>query len=206
MLSKYMRSSDTTSMLSKYLRRSDTASMLSPYLRNADTTSMLSKYTQKYLSSYTFLANNTASNGNGTAQTFKDSTQKAYTGTITWTGTTAPSGSTNHTYQWSQIGKIVFLRINLDYASAGAALTQVLLTLPTDCPTPLVPTNVAATNVIVYGSGALSGAKTLATPTTLTPGFAGLRVNAAGTGYELIINRNSSAYQYAYIIVQYFAQ
>lgn len=158
------------------------------------------------LSAYTFRANNTNATANATDNTFKSIAQQTYTGTITWTGTTAPSGSTNHTYQWSQIGKIVFLRINLDYASVGAALTQVLLTLPSDCPTPLVPTNVAATNVIVYGSGTLSGAKTLATSATINPGFAGLRVNAAGSGYELIINRNSSAYQYAYITLQYFAQ
>lgn len=206
MLTPYLRKADTTSMLTPYLRKYDTTAMLSKYLRASDTTSMLSKYTRSYLNSYTFLANNTTSNGNGTAQTFRDSTQKAYTGTITWTGTTAPSGSTNHSYQWSQIGKIVFLRINLDYATVGSALTQVIMTLPSDCPAPVVPTNVGATHIIVYASGALSGGKTLSTPTTISPGFAGLRVNAAGTGYELIVNRNSSAYQYAYITVQYFAQ
>ena len=154
------------------------------------------------LSAYTFRANNTNATANATDNTFKSIAQQTYTGTIVWTGTTAPSGTTNHTYQWSQIGKLVSLRINLDYATVGAALTQVLMNLPSDCPSPIVPTNVGATNVIVYGSGAINGGKTAAISST---SYAALRVNAAATGYELIVNRGSSAYQYAYINIQYFA-
>ena len=181
----------------------DTSSMLTPYLRKIDTTAMLTPYSRKFRSAYTFNANNTNAAANATEQKFRDSAQKAYTGTIVWTGTTAPSGTTNHSYQWSQIGKLVTLRINLDYSVAGAALTQVLMNLPSDCPTPVVPTNAGATHVIVYGSGAINGAKTAATSST---SYAALRVNAANNGYELIVNRGSSAYQYAFINIQYFAQ
>ena len=80
------------------------------------------------------------------------------------------------------------------------------MTLPSDCPTPLIPTNVGATNVIVYCSGALTAQKTIAAATSQSPGFSALRINAAGTGYELILTRNAQAYQYAYITLQYFAQ
>jgi hypothetical protein len=167
---------------------------------------MLTPYSRKFAAAYTMNANNTNAAASEATQTFRDSTQKAYTGTITWTGTTAPSGTTNHTYQWSQIGKLVFLRINLDYATVGAALTQLIMTLPSDCPTPLIPTNVGATHVIVYCSGALTAQKTVAAATSQSPGFSALRINAAGTGYELILTRNSQSYQYAYITLQYFAQ
>ena len=225
MLSKYLRKIDTITLSNRINGKvsiSDTLSMLSPYIRKVDTltfsnrinskinisdsAAMLAPYTRKYISAYSFNANNTNVAANVTEQKFRDSTQKAYTGTITWTGTTAPSGTTNHTYQWSQIGKLVFLRINLDYSVAGAALTQLIMTFPSDCPAPLIPTNVGATNVIVYCSGALTTLKTIAAATSQSPGFSALRINAANNGYELILTRNSQAYQYAYITLQYFAQ
>ena len=225
MLTPYLRKIDTASLSSRInlkVNISDTSSMLTPYLRKIDTASlssrinlkvnisdtatMLTPYSRKFAAAYTMKANNTNAAASEATQTFRDSTQKAYTGTITWTGTTAPSGTTNHTYQWSQIGKLVFLRINLDYSIVGVLLTQLIMTLPSDCPTPLIPTNVGATNVIVYCSGALTAQKTIAAATSQSPGFSALRINAAGTGYELILTRNAQAYQYAYITLQYFAQ
>jgi hypothetical protein len=211
-------SGDTASLSNRInlkVNIADTASMLTNYAKTSsvnlkvnisDSATMLTPYSRKFAAAYTMNANNTNAAASESTQTFRDSTQKAYTGTITWTGTTAPSGTTNHTYQWSQIGKLVFLRINLDYSVVGAALTQLIMTLPSDCPTPLIPTNVGATHVIVYCSGALTAQKTVAAATSQSAGFSALRINAAGTGYELILTRNSQAYQYAYITLQYFAQ
>lgn len=53
---------------------------------------------------------------------------EALTATVTWTGTTAPSGATNHRLAFKRVGKQVFFNIKLNYATAGTALTNVTLT------------------------------------------------------------------------------
>ncbi len=54
---------------------------------------------------YSFGANITSGTANKTDQTVKDIAEQAYTGTITVTAGTAPSGTTNHSYRWSQVMK-----------------------------------------------------------------------------------------------------
>ena len=157
------------------------------------------------LSAYSFRANNTNATANAADATYRDAGLQTYTGTATWTGTTAPSGTTNHSYYWNQVGKLVTLRINLSYTVAGNALTIVSMTLPTDCPTPASPSGVTAANeVISYGAGALSSAKTFVTFATIGATIAGLRRNNANTGYEVVVTRASSSWQYAYATIQYF--
>jgi hypothetical protein len=157
------------------------------------------------LSAYSFRVNNTNATANAADTTYRDAGLQTYAGTATWTGTTAPSGTTNHSYYWNQVGKLVTLRINLSYTVAGNALTIVSMTLPTDCPTPASPSGVTAANeVISYGAGALATAKTLVTFATIGATIAGLRRNAANTGYEIAVTRASSAWQYAYATIQYF--
>ena len=157
------------------------------------------------LSAYSFRANNTASTANATDTTYRDPGEQTYTGTASWTGTTAPSGTTNHSYRWSQVGKLVTLRINLSYTVAGNALTLVSMTLPTDCPTPASPSGVTAANeIICYGAGALATAKTVVTFATIGATIAGLRRNNANTGYDVVVTRPSTAWQYAYATIQYF--
>jgi len=52
---------------------------------------------------------------------------------ITWTGTTAPSGTATHTYRWSKdANRLVTCRIMLHYSVAGSAVTTANITLPTD--------------------------------------------------------------------------
>jgi hypothetical protein len=157
------------------------------------------------LSAYSFRANNTASTANAADTVYKDLGEQTYTGTATWTGTTSPSGTTNHSYRWNQVGKLVTLRMNLSYTVAGTLLTAVSMTLPTDCPTPASPSGVTAANeVISYGAGALSSAKTFVTFATIGATIAGLRRNNANTGYEVVVTRASSSWQYAYATIQYF--
>jgi hypothetical protein len=128
--------------------------------------------------------------------------QQVYTGTITWTGTTAPSGATNHTYNWIRIGNLVTLKITLVYATTGAALTAVNVTLPTDCPTPLKPTGLtAASNNLYTGSGLFSNSLT-GTPSASNRVL--LRSNAANNGFEISSNGPSAGYLFSDIIVQYF--
>jgi hypothetical protein len=158
------------------------------------------------LSAYSFRANNTNATANAADTTYRDAGLQTYTGSISWTGTTAPSGTTAHSYYWNRIGNLVTLRMNLSYTVAGNALTICSMTLPADCPTPASPTGVtAASEVISYGSGILSGAKTLASFATINAGASAIRRNSANNGYDVVVTRSSSAYQYVYLTIQYFA-
>jgi len=70
-----------------------------------------------------------------------DSPWRAWTDTLFWTATTAPSGTANNYYRWSQIGKVVTLEIRLNYASTGSNITQIRTSLPAELPLPSIPTN-----------------------------------------------------------------
>jgi hypothetical protein len=150
--------------------------------------------------SYTMLANNTGSTANMSTQTFRDPGQQTYTGTVTWSGT-APSGATNHTYSWTQVGKMVSLRINLWFTTAGGTGTTIQAALPSDCPTPLVPTSFSSALDFLYpGVGHFNSATTV-------PGIAmrtGLRINAAGTGYEIICLGAGTTLKAAWFYVTYW--
>jgi hypothetical protein len=155
------------------------------YIRPSDTT----VFQPKQLRQYSFMANGTSVAANATATYYKD-TSGTYTGSITWNGT-APSGATNHSYRWTRIGRMVNLSVTLIYATgSGTNNTQVLMTLPSDCPTPIDPTGLgAATDVLYSGAGHLSTALT----TLSLAGRFGVRSNAADNGYELIAQFGSGA-------------
>jgi len=68
-----------------------------------------------------------------------DSISKAYTSTITFAGT-APSGTTNHSYEWSQNGRVVTFRISTFFTVAGSGNTSVSFAVPSDMPTPALVT------------------------------------------------------------------
>jgi len=79
-----------------------------------------------------------------------DAPEQTYAGTITWTATTAPSGTETNTYQWSRAGKRVFIIVHLKYGTAGTAVTGVTLDLPSDCPTAKVPSGFSSTGAYLY--------------------------------------------------------
>jgi hypothetical protein len=131
-------------------------------------------------------------------------TNETYIGTIVWTGGSAPSGATQHTYSLSRNRNLVTLTINLSYGTAGAAtLTTVSCELPSTAPTPALPASVSAVgDILNYGTGMISVAKTL--PTTTTP-FCALRIKSTSPNvYEISVTRAAAAYRYAYITIQYF--
>jgi len=209
---RFVKISDSSAMLSKYLRKTDTSTLstrINLKVNISDTASMLTPYSRKFAAAYTMNANNTNAAANESTQTFRDSAQKAYTGTIVWTGTTAPSGATNHSYRWEQVGKLVTLRITLIYATAGSSLSLVTCTLPSDCPTPEIPTGSTANGSFLYeGSGTLAtGITTAGMGTVIAGGISELKINAGGTGYEINIYRAAtSGYITARATIQYFAQ
>jgi hypothetical protein len=156
------------------------------------------------MASYTFMANNTTATANASAQTFKDSGSKVYAGSLTWTPT-SPTGASNFTYRWSQVGKLVTLRINVSYASF-ATLTTLVATLPSDCPTPEVPTGLSGASSILYPATGYLFTSTTTLPTTAASTIAFLRINSSNNGYEIVLIRASGSVNSAYILLNYYAQ
>lgn len=168
----------------------------SNYIKPSDTSTLQ----RKNVAAYTFKANNTNAAANMTDQGFRD-TSGVYSSTITWTGTTAPSGTTNHTYRMTRVGKQVTVNIHLNYGTAGSALTSVQMALPAEFPTPAEPTSLGAGSEMLYPAyGYINTANT--TPSS-TP-RASLRVNPGDTGYELYIVGSSGNYKTAWITVTYW--
>lgn len=142
-------------------------------------------------SAYSFIANSTNATAVPSDRTFKEFSEQTISTTITWSGTTAPSGSTNNTYRWTQIGKMVNLYINISYSVAGTANTQILIDLPSDLPAPEVPTGFSGANAkIVFGTGGITTATT-ANFSGATRSF--LTRNSGDSGWQIGISNSSSA-------------
>lgn len=210
---------DTTSLSSRINQKlsiSDTATMLNNYLTSADTISLSNRINLKYNTADTNLlqqkslpANSIV--GNATYQTanaqsifFKD-TSGTYTGTITWTATTAPSGTTNHSYRWTRIGNLVNLNIALVFSVAGGSVSQVVLTLPADAPTPAKPAGLTAASNTLYPVNYQFVANIAANPPNATQRSI-LRSNAANNGFEIVALNTSTTVIATYFTIQYTAQ
>lgn len=184
--------SDTTSMLSSYSTR------INGKLNIADTSALQ----RKSIPAYSILANNTSATANVTAQQFKD-TSGTYSGTITWTGTTAPSGATNHSYRLTQVGKCVTLHIALVYATNGATLTAVQLTLPSGAPTPAQPTGLTGSiyNMYPVSSQIVNSSNQLILGSQIR-GY--LRNNTAANGFEIFLTFSTASPGQVGVIAQYW--
>ena len=156
----------------------------------------------KLLSANTIMANNTAASANAQTFVFKNPGQQVYTGTPVWTGTTAPSGTTNHTYNWSQIGNLVTLKITILYSVAGSALTSVFLPIPTDAPTPLKPSGFTTASNFLYSANGFALGSLTSAPASGARLY--MRSNSANNGFEIGGSLPSGAHTAFDIIVQYF--
>ena len=200
---KYLKPSDSTTYQTKF--RSDSSrTNIYTSLASKIGTSDTSVFQRKTIAAYSFQANNTASSANSTSVTYKDVAVQTLSGGITWTGT-APSGTTNHSYRWNQIGKLVTFNATLIYGTAGVTNTQVTIALPSDLPTPESPTGLtAATEMQYFGSGTMNINKT-GIITVTRPVM--LRRNAANNGYEVIMTQATAlAVTFVTLTIQYFAQ
>ena len=165
------------------------------------TASDTSVFQRKQLAPYSFQSNGTSAAANGTATTFKD-TSGTYTGTIAWTGTTAPSGATNHSYRWTRIGKQVTLNVNLVYATNGGALTALVFDLPSDCPTPSEPAGLTAASQNMYPVLIWTSTSTNTLSAASQRGF--LRNNSGNNGYEIVCNFTTHACNSSYVTLTYW--
>jgi hypothetical protein len=160
-----------------------------------------SVFQRKQLPAYSFQANGTSAAANSVATYFKD-TSGTYTGTIAWTGTTAPSGATNHSYRWTRIGKCVTLNVNLVYATNGGALTAVVFDLPSDAPTPAEPAGLTGASQNMYPVLVWNTNASNALVANSARGF--LRNNSGNNAYEFVVNMTTSAVNAAYITLNYW--
>lgn len=101
-------------------------------------TSILSR--QRAASTYQGALNGTglvySTSGIPSYKTFNSNNEQTYSSTITFTGTTPPSGTTNHTFRFTRVDNIVFFRLNMSYSVAASGITQVQFPIPTEMPTP----------------------------------------------------------------------
>jgi hypothetical protein len=122
--------------------------------------------------SQSLLANNTGSTAAPSAITYQEVTETTYAGTATWDGT-APSGSTGHTYRWSQIGKTVTLWINLFYQTPGITNTTVSMTFPSGVPLPATVTSFTGANASIIPASASLGTTLAGTTGGVVRGYYG---------------------------------
>jgi hypothetical protein len=167
------------------------------YIRPSDT----SVFQRKQLAAYSFQANGTNAAANGSATAFRD-TAGTYTGTITWTGTTAPSGATNHSFRLVQVGRMVTLTVFLVYATNGGGLGQVTLDLPSGAPAVAEPAGLTGANQNMYPVLSWFSSATNAVLSNAARGF--IRNNPTNTANDIIIQMSSSAPNSAHITVTYF--
>ena len=187
-------------MLTKYLRKTDTATLsnrINLKLNIADTSTLQ----PKSISSYTILANKTSATANVTAQAFRD-TSGVYDGTIAWTGTTAPSGATNHSYRLTQVGKCVTLNIVILYAVNAVNVNALTLTLPSNAPTPVQPTGLTSALQYLYPLNFQTSTSANVLVSGQTRGM--LRNNTANNGFEMLLNFASISINQVNLTLQYW--
>ena len=134
---------------------------------------------------------------------YQDQAEGAYTGTIVWAGTTAPSGTTNHRYRWTRIGKFVNLAIVLNYGTAGTGVSQATMDLPAGAPTPNEWTGLGAANEHLYSGSGMLMTTTTAAPNVQSRGY--MDVNASDTGYVAQATGASANYRVAIVNIQYWS-
>jgi hypothetical protein len=81
------------------------------------------------------------------------SLDQVFAETITWTGTTAPSGTATTRYSWTRVGKLVFFEFRFHWTTAGTSLTAAQWQLPAGFPTPANMTGQDAGEIYSFVSG-----------------------------------------------------
>jgi hypothetical protein len=159
----------------------------------------------KSMIAYSMRVNNTNATANATQTTYRSSGIQIYTGSIAWTGSVAPSGTTNHSYNWTQIGNLVTLNITLRYTVAGSALTTALVDLPSDCPSPVKPSGLTSANEKLYpGFGKLSSSTTVIAASSMLSEV-NIRNNSTVTGFQVNIQNGTSLNAIlAQVTIQYY--
>ena len=193
-LSSYATTSYVTSALSSF----KTTNFLD--FTSSGQTQLDAKAT-KIMGAFSFRVNNTNASANSTETNFKSLPKATLGVTPTFTAGTAPSGTTTHSYSGQWIGSTFFGKIDLVYGVAGATVTQIIVPLPSDWPTPVKPDGyTAASERIAIGTG-FAGTNT--TGVTQSQYACILRSNSANTGFELVLTQASASSRYFHLSITY---
>lgn len=146
------------------------------------------------LSAYKFWANDTNAAANAAEHDFQDEGETAITATITFTGTTAPSGASTLSQWWLRVGNTVFYKFMLTYATASTATTIVTLSFPTEFPAAFVPTGLSAASNFLYF---MDYSRAITTPSgSLTNNASGaLKRNSGNTANDFVFSLASGNYR-----------
>ena len=142
-------------------------------------------FATKSMGAYSFRVNNTNATANATETTYKSVAEQSFSPTVTWGGTTSPSGTLTANYSWEQIGIVCISRFNLIYTSAGSANTSAYFALPSDMPAPYIPSGFSGASAILYiGVGNFNTSLTTAATASYK---AFIRRNSANNGFEVFV-------------------
>lgn len=149
---------------------------------------------------HTMLVNNRGDSGRAQLVAFVDTTG-TYTGALTWSGSSAPSGTPSHWYSLAVRGKKATMTVFLNYSTPGSGNTGVTLTLPPGAPAPAVPPGLGSANqYLPYSCFAHAGSS----PNSLgNGGRAVMKVNGDATGYEVQINISSTNASVTFFTMDY---
>lgn len=138
----------------------------------------------------TTAANARTALGLGTVATkdYTETSEQAL-GSITWTGSAAPTSLTSANCRAVQIGNLVIVTGRIEYASAGTSLTKAVFDLPAGLPAPASPTGQSANELGWAGSGNLSTSMTGTSSTRVN-----MYRNAGDTGWEIAMEAASGNY------------
>jgi DNA gyrase inhibitor GyrI len=100
---------------------------------------------------------------------------------------------------------MVTLTISLVYATNALTATQVIVTLPSDAPTPLQPAGLTSASNGLYAAIVATQQSATGAPLANTP-RALFRNNSSNNGYEIIAAFSASTIVNTFIQVQYIAQ
>lgn len=112
-------------------------------------------------------------------------TEVAYTGTPMFTAGAAPSGASSLRQFYTRVGNLVTWQVSLTYAVAGTTVTNLVLTFPTEFPTPGIPTGFTGANMRIWN---MDSVRLMSAPS-------GTIVNAAA--FMIVRNAGDTAFDIA---------
>jgi hypothetical protein len=126
------------------------------------------------------------------------------TETISFTAGAAPSNPQLATYNWTQVGNMVDVVVNLNYLTSGTTVTLVSFPFPSSLPEPLFPTGYLSASSIGYTGVARAAASFIITTANASNLASFIRVNSSLSGYEFVISAGSGTYQKFSLSIKYF--
>lgn len=158
----------------------------------------------KLMAANTIRVNNTAVAANAQEIKYFASGIIPMTETISFTAGVAPSNPQLATYNWTQVGNMVDVVVNLNYLTSGTTVTLVSFPFPTSLPEPLFPTGYLSASSIGYTGVARAAASFIITTANASNLASFIRVNSSLSGYEFVISAASGTYQKFSLSIKYF--